>query len=130
MKKYISKAAAWLSTKWYSLAAALSVWSMNTVKCLADDPPAGSSSGSSSNFWEDDGGGIIKMFDSIGSAYIKYAWFFGAISLVIWLWRPSGDKIGEACKKILIGVVVGYIVFTLGGAFMSSTFSEIGEWFK
>lgn len=130
MKKFISKAAAWITTKWYSLAAAFSVLNLTTVKCLAD--PEGNpsnSSGSSNSFWNDTGAGVVKFFDNVGGVYVKWAWIFGTFAFIVWMWRPAGDKYGDAAKKIFTGVIVGYIVFALGGAFMSNTFSEIGTWF-
>ena len=81
--------------------------------------------------WEDleSTEGFSTLFTNIGNVYMKWAWFFGGIALVVYLISRGNEKRAAAAKATLIGIIAGYVVFGLGGAVISGVFQSIGEAF-
>lgn len=90
------------------------------------------STGNSTDDWSGklgDQGGFVKMFNSIGGVYIKWAWFAGIIGILGWLFTRADEKKSAVFKGIAIGVMAGYIVFAIGGDNWFNVFSAITGWF-
>ncbi len=81
------------------------------------------------NLFDNDGSASVTAFDTIGKVYFKFAWFFGAAGAVGWFVKKSDEKKSAVFKTIVIGIIAGYIIFALGGAFWQSTFQTIASWF-
>lgn len=77
--------------------------------------------------WELDDSGAENLFSHIGDVYMRYAWIVGAVALIVWFIRPSGDKIGSVAGKLTIGIGIGYLVFMGGGAIMKATYEGLAN---
>lgn len=117
MKRFISKAKNVLcSTKTVVMGAFATIIASSRMTCdgwkaLANDK------------------GFIEVFNNIGTIYMKWAWFFGAIGIVCWFVFGANDKKSAVAKGVVLGVCAGYIIFAFGGNVISSLFYMISDSF-
>lgn len=68
-----------------------------------------------------------NIFYMIGSIYLKWAWLPGVIAAIMFMIKRGQKDGGEAPKKVLIGIIAGYVVFGIGAAVWVSLFNSFGS---
>lgn len=69
--------------------------------------------------------GFKTMFNNIGRIYIKWAWFFGGVAAVIYFLSRGNEKKAAAAKAVIVGVIIGYIIFAFGGDVIEKIFMSL-----
>lgn len=124
MKTLVKK----LQRKLWAMEATLSAFTLgictNARLMFCPEDEEGSGGGDAFSAVADKGGNLVKIFDGVGTIYCKFAWIVAVASLIVYFVSKADDKKAQVAKTTFIGIIIGYIIFGLGGQIVMNLFVD------